>query len=266
MSAVLVQSGVVTADSEAGPETEVEAKAADRVVFFSDAVLAIAITLLALELPIPATSTHFTEFGLLHQLRRDDGSYLNFLISFLVIGNHWASHRHIFRYVGRVNSVVGRLNMLWLLMMIATPYATRLLTGDGARGVRFAVYALIQIIATLCLLGMSRETKQAGLLRPDAPESARHPDPLPYLAWVFVFLVSVPVSFATAWAYAIWALVPVTTRVMRRLHDRRAEGPAPEVPGGESPELAGKICHKDEPKAPLVRPIGERGKRVSPTM
>jgi hypothetical protein len=51
--------------------------------------------------------------------------------------------------VGRTDSNVGRLNMLWLLTMIATPYATKLLPGDGARGIRFTVYALIQIIAML---------------------------------------------------------------------------------------------------------------------
>ena len=217
-------------------EAEAEAKAADRVVFFSDAVIAIASTLLALELPIPPDLPHhaYTNLGLLHALRDDWTSYLDFLISFLVIGNHWLSHRHIFRYVCRTDSLVGRLNMLWLLMMIATPYATKLLSGDGARGTRFAVYALIQIIATLCLLGMSREIGRAGLLRPDAPESARHPDPLPYLAWVLVFLVSVPVAFATAWAYAIWALMPATTRGLRWLRQRQSGRPAPEVPGGSA--------------------------------
>jgi uncharacterized membrane protein len=232
--AVLVQSGVVIADSEAGPETEVEAKAADRVVFFSDAVLAIAITLLALDLPIPALDHHLTEVELLRQFGHDWSTYLNFVISFLVIGNHWLSHRHIFRYVCRTDSVVGRLNMLWLLMMIATPYATRLLTGDGARGVRFLIYGLIQIIATLCLLGISRHTARAGLLLPDAPERARHPDPLPYLAWVLVFLVSIPVSFATAWAYAIWALMPATTRGLHQLRAHRSQVPAPEVPGRDA--------------------------------
>ena len=212
-------------------EAEAEAKAADRVVFFSDAVIAIAATLLALELPIPPDlpgQASYTNLGLLHALGHDWTSYLDFLISFLVIGNHWLSHRHIFRYVCRTDSIVGRLNMLWLLTMIATPYATKLLSGDGGRGTRFAVYALIQIIATLCLLGMSREINRAGLLRSDAPESARHPDPLPYLAWVLVFLVSVPVAFATAWAYAIWALMPATTRGLRWLRWRQGRGPAPE--------------------------------------
>ncbi len=224
----------MTADSEYGPESEVEARAADRVVFFSDAVIAIAITLLALALPVPDLNHHFTGIALLRALRRDWSSYLDFLISFLVIANHWVSHRHIFRYVCRTDGIVGRLNLLWLLMMIATPYATKLLSGDGARGVRFTIYALIQIIATLSLLGISQRTARAGLLRPGAPERARHPDPVPFLALVLVFVVSIPVAFVTAWAYAIWALVPVTTRGLHRLHDRRGTGPAPEVPSAEA--------------------------------
>src|SRR6202012_382959 len=101
-------------------------------------------------------------------------------------GNHWVSHRHIFRYVCRTDGLVGRFNMLWLLMMIATPYVTTLLSGDGARGIRFAIYALVQIIATLCLLGMSQRTARHHMLLSDTPERARHPDPVPFLALIVV--------------------------------------------------------------------------------
>jgi hypothetical protein len=81
---------------------------------------------------------------------------------------------------------------------------------------------------------MSREIKRSGLLRPDAPEGARHTSAAPYLAWVIVFLVSIPVAFASAWAYAIWALVPVTTRALRRLDEQRAHASAPEGPAGRA--------------------------------
>jgi uncharacterized membrane protein len=209
----------VTDAPEADPETEAEAsaRAADRLVFFSDAVIAIAITLLALDLPVPEGTPGMTNIQLLDVLwNQDSGRYIDFLISFAVIGNHWASHRHIFRYVNRVDSRIGQLNMIWLLTMILTPVATRLLSGDGADGARFAIYTLVQILASLCLLGMSWRIQRAGLLRPDAPDSARHPDWAPYLAWVVVFAASIPVAFVTAWAYAVWAAVPVATRLFRR--------------------------------------------------
>jgi uncharacterized membrane protein len=209
------------ASPAAQAEAEAEAKATDRFVAFSDAVIAIAITLLALALPVPKGGPRFTNGQLLHELGRDWDSYLDFFISFLVIGNHWASHRRIFRYVCRLGGHVRRLNMLWLLLMIMTPFATELLSGDGARGARFTIYALIQIIATASLMEMSREVRLGGMLRPDAPESARHPDYIAFLGIILVFAVSIPVSFFSGAAYWIWAAAPLVTRGLRLLAARR---------------------------------------------
>jgi uncharacterized membrane protein len=202
----------------AGDEPEVEAKAADRVVFFSDAVVAIAITLLALALPLPVATKSTTNHQLLDALGGDRDGYLAFLISFAVIGNHWAVHRRVFRYVNRLNDTVIRLDMIWLLMMIITPFATRILTGNGGFGVRFTIYTLVQVIASTCLLLMSREIRDKDLMRADAPESARHPENSHTLTLIVVFLISIPVAFvAGQWAFVLWVAIPVLERVLRRL-------------------------------------------------
>jgi uncharacterized membrane protein len=202
----------------AGDEPEVEAKAAERVVFFSDAVVAIAITLLALALPLPVARNSTTNHQLLNALWGDRDRYLAFLISFVVIGNHWTVHRRIFRYVNRLNGTLIRLDMIWLLMMIITPFATRILTGNGGFGVRFTIYTLVQVIASTCLLLMSREIRDKDLMRADAPESARHPENSHTLTLIAVFLISIPVAFAAGqWAFALWVAIPVLGRVLRRL-------------------------------------------------
>ena len=207
----------MTAEPEADPEVEAAARAADRVVFFSDAVIAIAITLLALDLAVPLGRGNWTDSQLWNALKADSDQYWAFLISFAVIGNHWASHRHIFRYVNRLDSLVSQVNMVWLLMMIITPVATRLLEGDGAMSLRFTIYTLVQIVASLCLLGMSWRVHRAGMLRADAPDSARQLNYAPYVAWILVFAVSIPVEFAAGgWGYAVYAAVPVATRLFRR--------------------------------------------------
>jgi uncharacterized membrane protein len=187
-------------DGADGPQ--VEGNAAERVIFFSDAVVAIAITLLALGLPVPAGFDRMTNGQLLHALGNNWDEYFPFLISFVVIANHWAVHRKIFRYANRLNSQVIAANLVWLLMMIVTPFATRVIEGDGGFAVRFTLYALVQIIASACLLLMSIEIARGDLLRPDAPESARHPDHTPSVAIIIAFLVSIPVSF-TGWAFAL---------------------------------------------------------------
>jgi len=202
----------------AAGEAEVETRATERVINFSDAVVAIAITLLALALPVPHGTNGMSYGQLLHDLRGDWPAYGSFLISFAVIGRNWLTHRRIFRYAGRMNNRVGRLNMLWLLMMILTPVAAQLLSGNGAFGVRYALYIVIQVTAQACLLQISRDLARGGLLRQGAPEQARHPDIVPLLAICVTFLVSIPLAFATAWlAFALWFAPPLTTRVLRRL-------------------------------------------------
>jgi uncharacterized membrane protein len=199
-------------------EIEIEAKAADRVVFFSDAVIAIAITLLALELPLPPDLKNpYTNGKLLDALGHNWDIYLDFLVSFAVIGNHWATHRRIFRYVNRIDGVVARLNMLWLLMMILTPVATKLLSGNGGRGVRFSVYAVVLTIATLCLWGMRERTVHGNMLLPDAPESARHPDWVTYVTLVVLFALSAPLAFVTSYPWVCYVVTPAVSRVLHLL-------------------------------------------------
>jgi uncharacterized membrane protein len=63
-------------------DQELTSRGVERLIFFSDAVVAIAITLLALDLPVP-------EGGNVHlfwtSVKRNDGHYVAFLISFMVI-------------------------------------------------------------------------------------------------------------------------------------------------------------------------------------
>jgi TMEM175 potassium channel family protein len=207
---------------------EVEAAVAERTIFFSDAVVAIAITLLALALPLP-TGGNTTD--MLHSLSDHSDAYIAFLISFVVIGNHWNAHRQLFRYVDHLDTLVTKLNMLWLLMMVITPFATRLLSGSGPFGIRFGIYALVQAFASTCLLLMTREVQRARLMRPGAPEDAGT-DRIPNLIVIIaLFLISVPVSFSfvSRWAYLCWVAIPLAMRVQNRYLARRAA----EQPAGE---------------------------------
>src|SRR5262245_38882671 len=88
-----------------------------RLETFSDAVIAIAITLLVLEIRVP----HVEEASpaeLWELLRELWPNYLGFLISFITLGVMWANHCAIFSYIGRTNHVFTLIN-LFLLLCIA---------------------------------------------------------------------------------------------------------------------------------------------------
>ena len=74
--------------------TEVERRAAERLTFFADAVVAIAITLLALELPAPKGSS---TSEVLRSLADNGYEYSSFVIGFLVVAAHWKAHHRVFR-------------------------------------------------------------------------------------------------------------------------------------------------------------------------
>jgi len=152
---------------------EYESRAVDRLTFFSDAVVAIAITLLAIDLPVPEGDT-VSEFW--SSIRHNDGHYAAFLISFAAIAVARGNHHDVFQYARRIDSRVRTFNTGWLLMIVLIPFAARLLTTRApqtldAHALRLGFYALLQVLACLALLAMLRHMishRQA----PDAPPLA----------------------------------------------------------------------------------------------
>ena len=203
---------------------EYEARATDRLLLFSDAVVAIAITLLALELPVP-TGSKVSAFW--RSARQEDGHYLAFLISFLVISAAWSHHHDVFRYVRRVDPPLRQLNMGWLLMIILTPFATRLLTSSGepvpsigTHALRFGFYALLEVLTSGLLLAMVHRMRSHGMLEAAASADVTDVDWQSY-GIMLGFGLSIPVFFATENAWVLWVLMPLLFGQIHRVQRRR---------------------------------------------
>ena len=207
-----------TGDDDQSPElrAEVDEVSAERLVFFSDAVVAIAITLLALGLPLP---TGDTNQAVLASLRHNLNEYIAFLISFVVIAAHWRGHHHVFRYVRAVGPIM-RWNMLWLLFIVITPFATRVLNGDGAYQVRFILYALVQSLAAATFLLILWGIWRNDLLREGSPSRLIRSSTARLSGLAATFLLSIPLAFVTPYAYFFWFAVPLAILVIRRIGDR----------------------------------------------
>jgi uncharacterized membrane protein len=185
--------------------------AAERLVFFSDAVVAIAITLLAFILPAPASVGKFVS---------DATTYIDFLISFAVIGGHWRAHYRLYRDVTRLDQRQITLSLIWLFMVVITPYATRLLSDNGNSGthasIAFGIYALIQVLTIVTFALMLRHIVEAKLTRPGAPQPASAGRLAGVLALAGMFAISIPLVFAIGqWAYLCWVASPVVGRLVQ---------------------------------------------------
>jgi len=121
-----------------------------RLEAFSDGVFAIAITLLIIEIHVPARE-HAETLG--HDLLRSWPSYLGYLTSFLTIGVMWINHHYVFELIARVDRTMLLLNTLLLMLIAFVPFPTAVLAQfietDGARA------AAVLYGATLTLTAMT---------------------------------------------------------------------------------------------------------------
>ncbi|MEU1269171.1 TMEM175 family protein [Streptomyces sp. NPDC005799] len=195
----------------------------ERLIYFSDAVVAIAITLLALELPVPGGDAH-GDSGVLHFLREHLTEYVAFLVSFSAIAVHWMVHQRLFRYATGLTGSVIRWNLLWLLTIVVTPFTTKLLTSEAdAFRIQFITYAAVQVLTGLSFRLAFADLRRSGLLRADTPPGAVEDTLIWVTAMITTFTLSIPLALATHWASLSWCLLPLTRLALDRL-GRRIKG------------------------------------------
>jgi uncharacterized membrane protein len=98
-----------------------------RIEFFSDAVFAIAITLLILEIKVPPVHSAEASMNLGAALLALYPSYFGYVFSFLMIGIYWANHYRIFKLYRRGDDVLVLLNIFFLMGIAFLPFPTGVL-------------------------------------------------------------------------------------------------------------------------------------------
>lgn len=97
----------------------------ERLILFSDAVFAIAITLLIIEIKIPEIPRNqVTDSALLDKLILLIPKFVGFLISFLLIGQYWRVHHRMFGFVIDFNDRLIWLNIFFLMAIVLMPFST----------------------------------------------------------------------------------------------------------------------------------------------
>jgi TMEM175 potassium channel family protein len=181
---------------------------ADRVLAFSDAIFAIAITLLTLNLQVPA-GLHGADFTrALHQTLPALGAYA---LSFVILGQLWLAHHRIFGVIARVDYTVLVRNLLFLGLIAIMPFPVRLLSDYTRQPLAVAIYALAFITAMqlqrLIWLDVTRPEHRE-LLKEPVPEAVRSGFGRVLLGMLVVFGAAVPVGmFAPRYATLVWAVI-----------------------------------------------------------
>ena len=174
-----------------------------RILALSDGVFAIALTLLILDIVLPAR-TNDDNLGqtLLHIWPR----YLAYALSFLVIARFWVIHHQTFKLIVRDNTTLVWLNFLLLFFIAFLPFPTAVIGAHEGSAAAAVLYAV-----AVCLTGASSAaylwyaTGRANLIRPDVGRGQIRAMRARSMTGPVFFALTVPVAaFVSYLAEALW--------------------------------------------------------------
>src|ERR1700756_2467956 len=117
----------------------------DRLIAFSDGVLAVAITIMVLELKAPHDAS-------LAALSASAPTFLAYVLSFVYVGIYWNNHHHFFTLVRRVNGAVLWANLHLLFWLSLIPFTTSWLGEHPGAPWPAAIYGLSLLMPSLAYL------------------------------------------------------------------------------------------------------------------
>jgi uncharacterized membrane protein len=178
----------------------------DRVAFFSDAVFAIAMTLLVVGIGIP----HVQESKVAHAIGEKRSEIFGFFLSFIVIGFYWLAHHRFFSKLVAVDVRFMKINLVYLAAIAFVPFPTALvgIYGDE-EAVVIVLYAVTLAIASALEAVLFFHAQRAGLLRRRLDDQALRNYMLASLAPAAIFLLSIPIAifYDPGTALLSWLLI-----------------------------------------------------------
>ena len=192
----------------------------DRLVAFSDGVIAVIITIMVLDLKAP----HEASFN---ALAGSVPVFLSYVLSFVYIAIYWNNHHHFFHLVHRVNGGLLWANLHLLFWLSLVPFTTSWLGEHHDSPIPTAVYGVSLLMPALAWYIMQRviiwtQGRDAALARALGSDFKGKISPLLYIGGVVLAFVDTLVSDAVYTFVALMWLVP--DRRMERAVQRSKHG------------------------------------------
>lgn len=200
-------------------ESKIEERGLERLIFFSDAVVAIAATLLVLPLTDLRPEEGQSAWLFLGEHLEE---IVAFAISFAVILKFWFAHHRMFSRLSRADRVLPFWNTLWLAAVVFLPFPTVLLELAGDEGY-VTLYLANLLVISICTIAMSRHIRAHPdlLLEPPSPAEG-HRYRLGGLGLIIgVSLALVASLFFERGAMLLLLLIPVMDFIVSSVANRR---------------------------------------------
>ena len=173
-----------------------------RIVAFTDGVMAVAITLLVLNLEVPDVPGDELDDALVDLFP----SLIAYLLSFALVGRFWIIHHRLFETLRAFDSRVMTLNLTFLALIVLVPFATELYDRYTQEPVAAATLGATLGLAALTHWSTTVYTLRRGMIHEEhRPSTEPFASPIGF-GFTLVFLLSVPVAFLSPTVAAImWA-------------------------------------------------------------
>ena len=209
----------------------------ERLIFFSDAVFAIAITLLILEIKVPDKEflkDHggISDATILHELKLLIPKFLGFLLSFYLIGLYWSIHHRMFGFVTTYDRPLLLLNLIFLLFIVLMPFSTGFYSefmGPELFEKQLKVPMTFYVL-NFCCLGFANffmwrrvGNRKYKLAEPPIDSLFLAMASMRALVVPLIFLSMLPVAYLTNVLYAVWIpmLIPVVMRIAKKIIEKK---------------------------------------------
>jgi len=156
--------------SEHGHHEVGPAHALERLVFFSDAVFAIAITLLVIELHAPHLPRGASDLDYIQALANLIPEFVGFFISFFVIGSFWAGHHRAFSCAKHWDPKLLFPNLEMLCTIAAMPFFTAFVSTNSNTRVPAMLYCGWLVLTALLNMRLQRLATSPAVLAPDVSD------------------------------------------------------------------------------------------------
>jgi uncharacterized membrane protein len=191
-----------------------------RLLALSDGVFAIAMTLLALDLRLPALGTDASDAQLRHALGDDWRGYLAFVISFYVVASYWGVHRRAMHGVRTIDARLVSHTLPLLLLVAALPFPASVLANHGDLPTGLAFYSAFNVVANLALVRLLNDLQTRPLEAADIEQRER------LWANILVLLLCIPGAFVLQangpWLLLLLIIAGRAPRIRRARRKARA--------------------------------------------
>jgi uncharacterized membrane protein len=198
----------------------------DRLLTLTDGVVAIALTLLVLQLHVPNIHDGGSARSLAEELGHQASSFEAYLISFYVIAQFWLGHHRVFRHVAGHDEGLAWLNFLFLLTISFMPFSSDLLGTYGHNPLAVSIFSFNLLVASISTQLVMLVGRRRHLLR----TSAEGAEVREGRFRVVVVMAIAGLSVAMAWvsiivAQLLWLGFLAAPRLGRALADATAPHP-----------------------------------------